>query len=233
MRYGFIVAAGKQTRFNMETPKALVEINGKCLLDINIDCLKLICEEIYVICSTNNESYFNDKYNKIVIDSGYGSGDAIYKALNKFEFNEDDQVIIAWGDVILNKKLVLKFAKKVKTAVVPCFIEENPYVQFIPIKSNISVLFSKYGDHTSTGYHDMSIFMFNANKLKNAASSFVDKYMNEDNSYNRRGNEFELLELFNEGLPGKIIKIDRNEKSKSFNTVNEFNEIKKTMEEVK
>ena len=50
-------------------------------------------------------------------------------------------------------------------AIIPCIYEEKPYVKLIQRNSLVKVLFSKYGDYISSGYHDMSLFLCQVNKL--------------------------------------------------------------------
>ena len=47
--YGLIIAAGNQTRFDSVTPKALVEYNGRKLLDINIEVMNHFCDKVYPV----------------------------------------------------------------------------------------------------------------------------------------------------------------------------------------
>ena len=227
MRYGFIIAAGKQTRFGLDLPKALVDIDGVCLLDRNIKLLRTICDTVYVVCSSENIKYFDEtKYRLIEIESGYGSGDALYKAMNRFFFSKGDQVVVCWGDVILNKNIVSKLDENTTSAIIPCTFEERPYVRFEFDKSKVSVYFSKYGDEIKPVYHDMSIFKFDAKNLKRALFSFVECRANPDNTYNGNNNEFELLEIFNNGYPGELLVVDSANATKSFNTVEELNRYK-------
>ena len=49
MIYGLIIAAGKQSRFESDIPKALVPYKGRRLLDINVDIMKSVCDVVYVV----------------------------------------------------------------------------------------------------------------------------------------------------------------------------------------
>ena len=62
--YGIILAAGKQSRFNDDIPKALAEGNGKILLQHNYETLKNQCEKIYVVTSLENNHFFKDSLDK-------------------------------------------------------------------------------------------------------------------------------------------------------------------------
>ena len=74
MIYGLIIAAGNQTRFKSDIPKALVMYNGKRLLDRNIEVMEKFCDDIRVVVSTEMQNKFTG-YKCIVIDSGKGCGD--------------------------------------------------------------------------------------------------------------------------------------------------------------
>ena len=99
MIYGFIIAAGNQTRFNSSVPKALSKLGNKTCLDYTISKLENICDKVFVVCSKDKENYFLN-YNIISIESGLGCGDAILKTLRKFNFNSNDSCFIQWGDSI-------------------------------------------------------------------------------------------------------------------------------------
>ena len=79
MIYGLIIAAGKQSRFKSEIPKAVMPISKqKTILDINIATLNTKCDISFVVCGKHNSEYFN-QYNNIIIDSGKGCGDAVMR----------------------------------------------------------------------------------------------------------------------------------------------------------
>lgn len=230
VKYGLIIAAGKQSRFKKDTPKALITINGKCLLDITIDHLNNFCEQVFVVCSNENEHFFSNSYNKIVIESGLGSGDAIYKAIKCLEYTSNDRVFIQWGDSIINKDLYSYLLEiEDDKCLIPCVKEENPYVEIVQVtNNNICALFSKYGDKISSGFHDMSLFLCNIEKLYEYSSKFIKEYYDSDKkSYKHiHNNEFEFLDIFNDtNLKAHIVEIPQELKTQSFNTVEELNYI--------
>ena len=240
---GLIIAAGKQTRFKENIPKSLVNINGGCLLDINFNILSKYCKKVFVVCSNENEKFFDKKYNKIIINSGLGSGDAVYKALLNLDTflssikSSNIKIFICWGDVLLNDDLcsyldfIGSFSDKKDKCIVPCIYEKNPYVQLLKISKNkMKVLYSKYGDKISDGYHDMSLFLFPLDSLKSSLTFFIKKfYDSKNNVYNtKHNNEFEFLDIFNEtDLDTYLLDIPEQYKTYSFNTVQELNLIKK------
>ena len=238
IKYGLIIAAGKQKRFKEDLPKALVNINGNCLLDINYNNLLKYCENVFVVCSQENQSYFDNIYNKIIIESGFGSGDAILKAFHKLQqldrFNKEDKCFIIWGDSLVNENLYRELikCKLDNTCIIPCIYENNPYVELIQCKDNIKVLFSKYGDKISSGYHDMSVFYCSVKYLYSKLNKFYTLVYNEENKcYNHiHGNEFEFLDIFNDvDCNGKILEISKQLKTFSFNTIDELTKYKESI----
>ena len=239
MTYGIILAAGNQSRFNDTKPKALSDYKGRCLLDHNIDELMTVCEKVYVVCSYNNEHYF-DNYNKVVIESGYGSGDAVFSALEKISPKFRDRCIIQWGDSIAHDNVISRtFDYKelgVYGVVVPCVYEENPYVKLEKTSdTTISVKFSKFGEVTGPGYHDISIFYCNAFKLYHYLRIFRSNIINvldktdNPNKYNfpEHDNEMEFLDVFNMTDMATKLEILDDYKDLSFNTKEELEQLNK------
>jgi len=236
--FGLILAAGNQNRFLSDKPKALSDYKGECLLDHNIKELSKVCEKVYVVCSTNNEHYFDNKYNKIIIESGYGSGDAILSALDQIKPNFRDKCVIQWGDSISHDDIISKtFDPKdlgFYGIVIPCVYEEHPYVQFIQ-KSGISVkvLFSKFDEPVSSGYHDISIFYCNAFHIYHYLRTYKMWILNPELDekkkyiYPEHGDEMEFLDILNYTDITAKLKIVEDYKDLSFNTIEELEQITK------
>lgn len=235
MIYGLIIAAGKQSRFNSEVPKALVPYKGKPLLETNIERLRKYCNIVYVVCSPENEKWFS-KYDKIVIKSGLGCGDAVYNALVSLppvSITNDDSVFIQWGDCAVDPQVYAECLRVAKTddsqaTLIPCRLEKNPYVAIEQVLSNlINVKFSKYDKMPEQGYHDLSVFY--SKSMFTLLSSLTEfRYMFFNNGkYNfpKHNNEFQFLDVFNECLTSaKIIDMtDKNLECFSFNTLEEYN----------
>ena len=207
MTYGFIIAAGNQSRFNSELPKALVPVgnSGVPLLHRNISLMREYCDYVFVICSHINKEYFenyNATYgdaNLIAIDSGLGCGDAVYKALWSVEIAPNDRCFIQWGDSIQLKSTydkVLEYATN-SSVVIPCTIEDSPYVQIKPNgKGRVKVLFSKFGDAITRGYHDLSLFYCNCLDLFKATETVVSAWYNGVD-YDMNNREYSFLDTFN------------------------------------
>lgn len=230
MIYGLIIAAGKQSRFETSTPKALMSFDTRTLLDINVDNMRTVCDEVYVVTSTENTKYFEGKYPELVINSGFGCGDAVMRALTLLNLDDADTVFIQWGDCLhkphIYNDVVNNYTGK---CLIPCVFEDTPYVQIIP-KDNfaIEVKFSKYDEKITAGFHDLSLFYCNAKQLQKALTEFAHSIAStsKDNLYSHKhGNEMQFLDVFNEtSLQGEIIEYtDYN--VFAFNTLTEFNNL--------
>lgn len=225
MNYGFIIAAGKQSRFFLEKPKALININGYSLLDLNIDNLNKCCDKVFVVCSFDNYKWFYN-YNTIIINSGNGCGDAVLRALIKFNFKDDDKCIIQWGDCLHNVHLydIIYKCKYNNCVYIPCKYEKDPYVQIVNYHNKINVLFSKYDDNITSGFHDLSIFISNANYLKKYLLDFANLYYIGNNKYkHKHNNELTFLDIFNNTeINGKILEVPKDYTYLTFNTLEEL-----------
>lgn len=221
MVYGLIMCAGKQTRFSCPTPKALAKINNETILDTNIRNLHTICDCVFVVTSFDNASYFTN-YNTIVIDSGLGCGDAIMKALSTLFLDHNDTCFIIWGDSLPDKEIYLQAKNNYHNKVIiPCVVEEKPYVQIVETKDSVNVKFSKFNDTITKGYHDLCVFYGNCKDILNHCNIFKDMYF-KNNKYVHKHNEFSFLDLFNDtDLKGKVLEL-KGVKTYSFNTYEEL-----------
>lgn len=232
MTYGFIFCAGNETRFDGDKPKSLSVINCECLLDNNIILLSNYCNKVFVVCSNTNNHHF-DGYDKIVIDSGKGCGDAVLKALGQFVFLPYDRCIILWGDCILQESVIkqMMLNSDIKNHVtIPCHYEEKPYVRLTYSNqdcSTIKVEFGKYNEVCGPGFHDYGLFLSYANYLKYHLNLFCLEIIDENGDYkHKHGNEMQFLDVFNETeIQAKLIEI-QDVKPLSFNTKEELYELK-------
>jgi NDP-sugar pyrophosphorylase family protein len=240
--YGIILAAGKQSRFNDDIPKALVEYNGKILLQHNYETLKNHCEKIYVVTSLENNHFFKDFLDKndlpnleiISIESGLGDGDAVLKTLNKIEFSDRDYFVLCWGDSIQENYYIegAKYYAYSHPMVVPVHWEKNPYVLFRTDHQNKieKVLFSKYNEiNSEDGWHDLSVFIFMGSVIKLKLEAMREKFYNDENkNYDCRKGELVFLDLFNQNnFDNKIavVKLKDDCLINSFNTIEEYKKI--------
>lgn len=235
MTFGLIFSAGNQTRFEDKLPKALSKIGDKTLLDINIENMSKYCDAVYVVCSFKNQHYFSD-YKTLAIDSGLGCGDAVYKAINLLPYTSRDTCFIQWGDC-LHSERVYKETKEAYNGeiMVPCVVEQFPYVQIKCDYSNrkiIEALFTKYKEPVGFGYHDLSLFYGNVDKIFRYCDSFADRFYNDSKElYNSpHGKEFDFLDIFRYcRAEGRVVPI-KNYKCLAFNTKEELEEVKKYYE---
>ena len=226
---GFIVCAGKQSRFKSKVPKALVNIRGKSLLLRNIEAIS-VCDEIYVICSTENESAFVPEElgaaKKIVITSGFGSGDAVWQVLRGIDVQKGDIGFILWGDSLQREEIINYLLDCYDgVSLIPCVVENNPYVCVSDNKKGgVNVYFSKFGETVSRGYHDLSLFCCDILALKIYLCEFHDAiYAPNGRYYHKHGNEMEFLDVINEtNIKAKII-VFTDYREFAFNTVEQLN----------
>ena len=233
---GYIIAAGKQTRFNSSIPKACYLITPEqTILDINILTMSKYCKKIYVVCSKGMKSFFNDICNKysnvevLEINSGLGCGDAVYKALNLTTKHSNDTICIKWGDSIHDNTLIYECVSNIENdkLYIPVVEEHNPYVNFIENNNKVIVQFSKFNEveQNVDGLHDLSIF-FSTHKYLNDMLCRVVELTYKNGEYNTiHGKEFSFLDVLNyTDINAKLVKVT-NIKDKSFNTIDEIKKI--------
>jgi len=236
MVYGIILDAGNQTRFDDDLPKSLQIVKGKTVLERNIFVLNQVVEDYYIAVNPKKKDYFsNYAENLVVINSGLGSGDAIYKVCKSLKLNDDDKIVLIWGDSIHTSTSVIHNGLARLDEVdfsVPVYKEKDPYVRFVigEDASVAEVLFSKYSGPNDHGYHDQSCFFFRVGPLMKTLEEVRfehydyagKKYLIPD-----RG-DFDLLEIFNicSNIPRNIMfNVRKSEKSFSFNTIEELQSI--------
>lgn len=227
MLYGLIIAAGNQSRFSSSIPKALYPIKDTNALNINLIGLRRLCSKIFVVCSENNKDWFSEfnynTYERMPIESGLGCGDAVLKALKNLNLNDDDEVIIQWGDSI---HLPESYAYLVNNSTpnslnILVREEDNPYVSISTNPNKVS--FSKFNEKVNRGYHDLSLFFGNAKYILKYCEAFRDKYFNLDKYEHKHGDEFNFLDIINDtNIYTNLVNIGSNVVFVDFNTVEEF-----------
>lgn len=236
MIFSFIMCAGKQSRFNSQTPKALMKIKDTTILQNNINFALQYSDKVIIVASVDNFHYF-EKYKSNNVDvikiiSGFGCGDAVLKALSLYYTTKEDTCFIMWGDSIQYDKRVFTYSltKYNNNIIIPVTYEKEPYVQIKHSHLNATkVLFTKYGDKTYSGWHDLSIFFGNCNILRLNLERFRRKIYNNGKYIHKHNNEFIFLDMINE-IPGnyKIVPID-DYKDLSFNTIDQYNDLAKVL----
>lgn len=223
MVYGLIFSAGKESRFKSDIPKSLSPYKNTTVLDHNIEVLSKYCDTIFVICSNDNKAFF-DRYNTITIDSGFGCGDAVLKALTKIDFTPYDKCFIQWGDCIAQKSVIGQICDMNcdDRVIIPCTIEDSPYVELTQMEDSISVQFKKYNEPTKRGYHDFGLFYCSPTYLFPYLCYFSTSILLNNAYIHKHDNEMQFLDVFNEtDIKGAIVEIE-DCKTISFNTIEEL-----------
>lgn len=223
MIYGLFFSAGNQSRFGSQHPKALSSINGRILLDYNIESISPYVDRPYVVCSPNNQHFFN-KYDKIVINSGKGCGDAVMEALKVINPKNSDSCYVQWGDSLVDNNLYPLIKTNEQAISIPCTLEHNPYVQIIPYNNTARVKFSKYEPTGEYGLHDQSVFYMPAQFALKELIAFANKITHNGKYQTKYNNEMLFLDLFNQ-LDTKALIVQNNLKAYSFNTIKELAEL--------
>ena len=225
MIFGLVVAAGNQTRFKDDKPKALVDINGTPLFELNRDTLNKYCDKTYIVTSFKNDKHFLKYDNRLSINSGFGSGDAIYKSLKLLNLEDEDTCFIVWGDCLIDEKIIAKLIEKYRDKdkiYIACEECDNPYVGISNINNKTVVKFSKFGENTAGMVHDLSIFYGNAKFILSKLDEFRHKTFYDDEYHHKHNNELEFLDLFNDvDVQAEIVIFD-DVKTLSFNTKEEL-----------
>lgn len=235
MTIGFIISAGKQTRFNDSTPKALAIYDGETVLQHNINIMKDFCDDIYVVCSEDNKNWFKN-YNCIIIKENLGCGDTVAKALSKY-INKKQPIlgtkcIIQWGDSIQTRDVYnsLSFDKEKSPCIqVPCYLEYKPYVD-LELYSNYKikkVLFSKFNESTSSsGNHDCSLFYGSIYYIYQMCLDYMTLFRKKDGYEDfGHGKEFNFLDIFNKVNAHGVGIFFKGEVPDSYNTKEELYDI--------
>ncbi len=226
---GLIVSAGKQSRFHSDIPKALAKIDGQSLWERNIAAMNSVCDKVFTVCSFDNQHYFDTK-DKIVINSGKGSGDAVWQALEKIDCNKYDSCFIMWGDTLHSQDIFLQLSKSYcGVTIVPCVYEQKPYVQVLQSgERKLSVKFSKFNEDICAGFHDLSLFYAPTQVLLEKLRQFRRRLLQENGTYSHKhGNEMEFMDVFNETDIEAVILECKDYKDFSFNTLDELQSLQK------
>lgn len=230
----FIIAAGIGTRMGIDIPKALVPFNGQPFIMDTIEKVRHKFGKIYIVINENHlyfwdELHFPENVTLLEIKSGRGDGHAVREALQSLNKIPGD-ITVMWGDVYLDEPKIIDelLQKDLTHALVPCERISNPYVTICTTKNDhvTHALFSKYGETTEFGLHDMSIFRFHGPYL-NKALNALHRSFDRGGVYMTQGKELSTLFVFhylwNKGIPATAYETAY--RTMSFNTQSELNEI--------
>lgn len=229
MTYGIILAAGKQTRFTNDKPKALANVTmGISLLELNIEVMSRYVDQIIVICA---QEFFNEFMSVtgnraliVPITAGGGCGFATLKALEEINPQYEEKVFLIWGDSIqLNLPLYETCLDHYNGRfLMPVELQESPYVSIIADENGIieDVKYSKFDGPQKNGWHDFSLFLFHGWLIKKQLYNLID-----------RNGEKLFLDLFvqkstRQTILGEIFPVKGFNSNNSFNTLEELQKIK-------
>lgn len=220
----YIIAAGLGSRMNSSIPKALVPITGEPCLTTTLQQIGHKFRKVFVVTNVKVQrawdNYFSDLqknypelnlnlYN-LPITSGLGDGHAVLEALHvvqKIDKHYSNDVVIAWGDVFFPQEEIIDelLAHPMHgSGLIPSVHEAEPYVQLEVVQAFrenddlfmcTGAKFSKHGEQTSAGFHDQSVFRFNAGVLYRALSELNAAFWKGDR-YITPGGELSLLHTF-------------------------------------
>lgn len=237
-----ILSAGKGTRMKSDVPKALHIIDDKGTSNIQntININKELFDNIYVVVNCKDEALFSEniKNAKVLgIDSGLGSGHAIFETIKKYKIS--DEFLLVWGDaVFVNDKLTKELLAYPTThAVIPVYETLNPYISFKvtdKLKAK-SVDFSKYGENNDSGLQDKCIFKLN-NKVALSVLKMIHNATFKDGRYITESKEFEFLYFIHAmASKGKQVQCYITEYENSifsYNNKEELDEIKNILSDI-
>ena len=227
MRYGIILAAGLQTRFNDEKPKCLWPYDNKqTILEKNVEELNQYVDVVFVVVNKNinNKEIYDvlptnmfprPNVKVIEVESGMGTGHAIYETLKiiyhqvpSTDYNmAHDDILLIWGDSIQDEPSIIKqtiynFNGK---CTVPLKFEEDCYMNFM-VRNNYII--KAWQPHTKSGLHDFSLFMFDLNYMyvlldlyhhkHHFENSLHEAFLVNGKRYNTKSGEMNFIDIFNE-----------------------------------
>jgi hypothetical protein len=225
---GLIIAAGDQTRFKNDIPKCMMPYENSNVLIINIKTMLKYCREVTVI--TNFENYetickciFMEFQNNIPgiihierIKSGKGCGQAVFESLSKFTY-VTEPIIFKWGDAIHDSIKYYQVFDNIYNGdlFIPCEFVTNPYTSLVCDGGVVQHILMKDEIQKNTvGWHDLSIFCMPDVSVILKAANFC--MFDEPNIF--------LKSIMKMNIVVRMIKTIL--KSKSYNTMEEYNIVK-------
>jgi NDP-sugar pyrophosphorylase family protein len=250
----YIIAAGNGSRINVNVPKALVPIVDEPCLTTTLQQIGRRFGRVFVVtnCLVSDkwQAYFDGleaNYPELAelavnlpIRSGLGDGHAtmcgLLDAERKIGTVAQD-VVIAWGDVFFPRAGIFDELLGVSlqgSGLVPAVYKSEPYVSLLVDEKMrcMSADFSKYGEKHSTGFHDQSVFRFDASRLKKTLGD-LHCALWKNGRYITPSGELSLLYsfhyLYNSNDP--LYVYETSYPTVSFNTVEEVMDIQRAISE--
>jgi len=232
-----ILAAGKQTRFENPSQKALMPYCSETILSHNLNLLNKLdfFSKYYIYCNHLFKDNFKSGILTTKIDQnvlsimtnyrmeGKGSG---LDCLDALKVMSGKNVLILWGDCIIKDKNFIndyvkdyiRFSTIENSISVPLYLKKEPYVQFTIVNDRIfDVKYSRFNEialwKNFALYQDLGIFL-------GPRELFI--YLLEGvKKFGVRGRNNEFLDIFNLSQVGVLFPATGLE-IKSFNTMEEY-----------
>jgi NDP-sugar pyrophosphorylase family protein len=254
----YIIAAGKSTRMKNAfgyRPKALIPVVGKePNITRTINLFAKDFQKIFVVTNVNDQEQWEDFFSRVTqenvfnipISSGYGDGHALMTALQQNQHDASPNIITCWGDVVfpdktlINELSTIDLKSSVCPGIIPASMEDNPYVkleveqQLDSVLSCKGALFSKHGETSQRGLHDLSVFRFNTSMIKECLKNLHNALWKCD-KYITPGGELSVLHSFHAFYNSKnpIQVYETVCQTLSFNTPEELFAIQETLKGIK
>lgn len=177
----FIIAAGNSSRMMAHVPKPLLDVGGEKNISRTIRLLSDKFDKVYVVTNKAVDAIWSKYFEsvtqknviKLAIPSGLGDGHALKQGFNASLMHSiSNEIVVMWADTFLRDAEIvdelLDFEIPEDCAgVMPVVMEQQPYVTVL-CDSNMNVTgvdSSKHGNTHASGWHDQSMFKFNAADL--------------------------------------------------------------------
>ncbi len=236
-----ILASGKSSRFG-GFPKAFCQIGNKYIVQNTIDRACNFYKKIYLVLNREIYPAYYDKLTGctvIEIETGIGDAHSLLRALHKIEEAEKDvkYVTVCWGDTyfyegyIFEKVLNLSQMFTNNAGFVVCSNDIRPYAWFetredMIVKSH----FANEEKEILQGIHDQSLFLFDIDIIVRQLEQYKEFLNIKEDMKDGGRAEMKLLNAFTffyeHGLAPIRFKIVPSGLTKSFNTIEEFEEIR-------
>jgi len=174
-----IVAAGKGTRSGLSYPKTLFTLQGKPIIILILEKLIIYDSNPTIIVSPsgidlikNTLDYYSFNCNLVLQYQPLGMGDAVLQFENSSNFNNNEHILLQWGDIPFIQPATISFMIKTHfinnndfTLITGC--TDSAYTKIIrnQIGSVTSIIESREHNNIipSSGERDIGLFIFNKN----------------------------------------------------------------------
>jgi len=184
----YIIAAGRGSRMKSDTPKALVTIDGEPCLTSTLLQIGHKFRKVFVVTNILLREQWAEYFAglqttypdlsgsvfQLPIKSGLGDGHATLEGIMAAERLGHGPVardlVVAWGDVFFPHAAIIDELLSVDRkgpGLLPAVHEPHPYVALMVNEHMqcLSAEHSKFGEQQLVGYHDQSVFRFEASRL--------------------------------------------------------------------